>query len=211
MLLQHVEHRLITIAEGVEAITQAQRFARIVQHAGIRQPATLEHFQQTIGHDAVQPDQLRIVGAAAQQFQSFYRAVIGQEEIIAVVAPVHLGGMLHHVFDFVARQVQRHRGQAAQFGLGVFVDHLSQRQDKQARRVFTHQAVPARQLYITDEGAVGQHQMLIQIQPAIRPAWTARCADYQAQHAVAPAADPVLIGLGQQIVNGVDPFRINVA
>lgn len=52
--------------------------------------------------------------------------------------------------------------------------------------------------------------MLIEIEPAVRATWTARRADHQAQHAVAPAADPILVGLGQQVVDGVDPFRIDL-
>jgi len=53
--------------------------------------------------------------------------------------------------------------------------------------------------------------MLVQVQPAIWSAGTARCADHQAQHAVAPAADQVLVGFGQQIVNFIDPLRVHVA
>ncbi|MNI50317.1 hypothetical protein D3C73_1049710 [compost metagenome] len=56
-LSQHLEHRLIAIAERVEAITQAKGFTRVVQHAGIGQPAALQHFQQAIGHDVVQGNQ----------------------------------------------------------------------------------------------------------------------------------------------------------
>ena len=110
---------------------------------------------------------------------------------------MHLGGMFDHAFDLAARQIQRYRGEAAQFGLGVLVDHLRQRQDEQPRRVFADQSVPTRQLHVTHKGAVGQHQMLIQIEPAIRAARATRCTDHQTQHAVTPAADPVLIGFGQ--------------
>ncbi len=53
--------------------------------------------------------------------------------------------------------------------------------------------------------------MLVQIQPTIRAARAARRADHQAQHAVAPAADQVLVGFGQQVVDFVDPFRVDVA
>jgi hypothetical protein len=52
--------------------------------------------------------------------------------------------------------------------------------------------------------------MLIQIEPAIRPTWAARSADHQTQHAVAPAADPVLIGLGQQVIDCIDPFGVDL-
>ncbi|MNN01022.1 hypothetical protein D3C81_1136290 [compost metagenome] len=106
LLSQHFEHRLVAITEGVEAITQAQCFARIIQHTGIGQTTTLEHFEHAVGHDVVQTNQLRVVSAATQQFQSFYRTVVGQEEVVAVVAPVHFGGVLHHIFDLAARQVQ---------------------------------------------------------------------------------------------------------
>ncbi|MNM80848.1 hypothetical protein D3C81_928300 [compost metagenome] len=123
---------------------------------------------------------------------------------------MHLGGTLHHVFNLCARQVQGHGGQAAQFGLGIFVDDLGQRQDKQPRRVFTDQAIPARQLYVADEGAIRQHQVLVQVQSAIRTTGAARRADHQTQHAVAPAAEQVLVSLGQQIVNGIDPLRIDL-
>ena len=52
--------------------------------------------------------------------------------------------------------------------------------------------------------------MVLQIQAAIRAARPAGCADHQAQHAVAPAADPVVVGLGVQVIDlvntlGVDP------
>ncbi|MCY1356898.1 hypothetical protein D9M69_433640 [compost metagenome] len=53
--------------------------------------------------------------------------------------------------------------------------------------------------------------MLVQIQSAIRSAWSAWRADHQAQHAVTPAAEQVLVGLGQQIVNGIDSLRIDLA
>ena len=123
---------------------------------------------------------------------------------------MHFGGAFHDIFNLAARQIQWHRGQAAQFGLGVFVDHLGQRQDEQARRVFTDQAIPTRQLNVADEGAVGQYQVLIQVQSTIRPARSAWCTDHQPQHAMAPAAHPVLVGLRQQIVDGVDPLRIDL-
>ncbi|MCY1173558.1 hypothetical protein D9M73_137220 [compost metagenome] len=65
-LSQYFEHRLVAIAERVKAVTQAKCFTRVVQHAGIRQPAALQHFQQPIGHDVVQSHQFCVVGAATQ-------------------------------------------------------------------------------------------------------------------------------------------------
>ncbi|MCY1181518.1 hypothetical protein D9M73_220270 [compost metagenome] len=53
--------------------------------------------------------------------------------------------------------------------------------------------------------------MLVQVEAAIWPAGPARCANHQTQHAVAPTAHPVLVGLRQEIVDGVDPLRINLA
>ena len=53
--------------------------------------------------------------------------------------------------------------------------------------------------------------MLVQIQPARRPARPAWCADHQAQHAVAKAADPLAVGLGQQVIDGVDPLGVELA
>ena len=67
-----------------------------------------------------------------------------------------------------------------------------------------------RQVLEVNWRAVGQHQMLIQIQSTIRPTRPTWCADHQSQHAVAPAADPVLVGFSQQIINSVNPFRIDL-
>ncbi|MNF39177.1 hypothetical protein D3C84_201430 [compost metagenome] len=53
--------------------------------------------------------------------------------------------------------------------------------------------------------------MLVQIQPAIRPARPPGGADHQAQHAVAPAAGPLLVGLGEQVVDLVDPLGVERA
>ncbi|MNF74959.1 hypothetical protein D3C84_570070 [compost metagenome] len=53
--------------------------------------------------------------------------------------------------------------------------------------------------------------MLVQVQSAIRSAWPARCANDQAQHAVTPVAEQVLVSFGQQVVDGVNPFRIDLA
>ncbi|MNI28713.1 hypothetical protein D3C73_825050 [compost metagenome] len=52
--------------------------------------------------------------------------------------------------------------------------------------------------------------MLVQVEPAIRATRAPRCTNHQAQHAVAPTAHPVLVGLGQQIVNGVHPLRVDL-
>ena len=99
LLLQHIKHRLIAIAERVETITQTQCFFRIIQHAGIGQPAALHHFQQAVGHDAVESNEPAVITAAAQQFQTFHRAVVGEEEVVAVIAPMHLGSVFDHAFD----------------------------------------------------------------------------------------------------------------
>ena len=53
--------------------------------------------------------------------------------------------------------------------------------------------------------------MLVQVQPAIRAAWATGRTDHQAQHAVAPATDQVLVGFGQQVVDFVDTLRVDVA
>src|SRR5690606_33056948 len=99
------------------------------------QTAADQQLQQTAGQDAVEGGQLRPVGAAAQQLQGFHRAVVGQKVIVAVITPVQLGAALDQHLDLTAFQPERNRGQAAQLDLGVFVDHLAQRQDEQARRV----------------------------------------------------------------------------
>ncbi|MNP05368.1 hypothetical protein D3C76_973170 [compost metagenome] len=124
---------------------------------------------------------------------------------------MHFGSLTHQVLDLFAVEPQRDRRQAAQFGLGVLVDDLAQRQDEQPRRISADQAIPAGQLHVIDERAVRQHQVLVEVQATVRATWAARLADDQAQHAVAPAADPVLIGLGQQIVDFIDPFRVDFA
>ena len=51
--------------------------------------------------------------------------------------------------------------------------------------------------------------MFIQIQPAVWSQWTAGSADDQAQHAVTPAAHPVLIGVGKQVINAIHPSRVH--
>jgi hypothetical protein len=79
LLAQHVEHRLVALAERVEAIAQAQRLALVISTLVSARPRP-EHFQQTVGHDVVQAGQLRVGAAAAQQLQAFHRAVVGQEE-----------------------------------------------------------------------------------------------------------------------------------
>ena len=132
VLAQYVEHRLIAFAERVEVIAQAHRLALVIQYAGIGQATGLQHFQQAIGRDVVQPGQLRVGAAAAQQLQAFDRAVVGQEVIVAVIAPVHFSGVLDGVVDFLAREFQGDGREAAQLGLGVFVDHLGQWQHKQS-------------------------------------------------------------------------------
>ncbi|MCY1530500.1 hypothetical protein D9M68_656890 [compost metagenome] len=50
--------------------------------------------------------------------------------------------------------------------------------------------------------------MLVEIQPALRPARPAGRADDQAQHAVAPAAGPGLVGFGEQVIDLVDTFGV---
>jgi len=64
-LAQHVEHRLVALAERVEVIAQAQRLALVVQHAGIGQAARLQDLQQPVGRDVVQTGQFRVGAAAA--------------------------------------------------------------------------------------------------------------------------------------------------
>ena len=118
------------------------------------------------------------------------------------------GGAYHQLLDLVARQAQRYRGQAAQLDLGVFINHLLQRQHEQARGVDAGQAIPARQLQVADEGTVGQHQVVVEIQAAVRATRPARCADHQAQHAVAPAAHPGIVGFSEQVVDFIHALRI---
>ena len=211
LLFEHVEHGLIAVAIGIETIPQAQCLSRVFQHAGVSQSTSIEHFQQPVGDNAVQAFEAAIIRATAQQFQGFHRAVVRDEVVVAVVTPVHLGRVLDQVVDLRPRQIHGHRGQAAQFGLGVFVDHLPQRQDEQARRVHAGQAVPTGKLYVADEGAVRQHQVLIQVQTAIRSTRASGLADHQPQHAVTPAADPVLVGFGQQVIDGVHALGVDCA
>lgn len=53
--------------------------------------------------------------------------------------------------------------------------------------------------------------MLVEVQPAVRPTRPAGGADHQAEHGVAPAADQVVVGLGQQVVDLVDPLGVELA
>ena len=53
--------------------------------------------------------------------------------------------------------------------------------------------------------------MLVQIKQAIWPARATRRTHHQAQHAVPPAARPVIVGLGQQIMHGIDTLRVKPA
>ncbi|MNZ58750.1 hypothetical protein D3C78_767660 [compost metagenome] len=53
--------------------------------------------------------------------------------------------------------------------------------------------------------------MLVEVEPAVRAARASGGADDQTQHAVAPAADPVLVGFGQQVVHGVHALRVDFA
>ncbi len=124
---------------------------------------------------------------------------------------MHLGRVLYQIVDLRPGQIHRYRRQAAQFSLGVFVDYLRQRQYEQPRRINARQAIPTRQLHIADKCAVRQHQMLVQIQAAIRPAWAPRLADHQTQHAVAPTADPILVGFGQEVVDRIHSLRVDLA
>lgn len=121
---------------------------------------------------------------------------------------MHFGGALHQVVDLLAVQAQGHGGEAAHFHLGVLVDHLGQRQDEQPRGVGAGEAVPAGELHVADEGAVGEHQVLVEVEPAVRAARAAGGADHQAQHGVAPAAGPVVVGFGEQVVHFVDPLGV---
>ncbi|MNN32668.1 hypothetical protein D3C81_1463940 [compost metagenome] len=130
VLAEYGEHGLVAIPIGVEAIAQAQRFTLIVEYADICHAAALEHSEQAVGHDVIQRGQLAVLGAAAHQLEHFHGAIVGQEEIVAVVAPMHFGGLAHQIVDFFACEFQRHRGDATQLGLGVFVDDLGQRQDE---------------------------------------------------------------------------------
>ncbi len=167
-----------------------------------------QHFQQSVGHDAVQCDQITARRAAAQQFQGFHRAVVGQEVVVAVVAPVQFGAALDQLANLFGVQFQGHRGQPAQLHLGVFVDHLAQRQNEQPRGVDAGEAVPAGELHVIDEGAEGQHQVVVQIQSTSGAGLAAGRADHQAQHAMAPAADPGVVGFGEQVVDLVDTRRV---
>ncbi len=131
VLLQNLEHGLIAVTVGIEPVAQTQCFSGVVQHTGIGQPSAFEDFKQAVGQNAVQADELGIVRTGAQQLEVFNGAVVREEVVIAVVAPVHLGSVLNQPFDFRARQLDWQGGQAAQFGLGVFIDDLRQRQDEQ--------------------------------------------------------------------------------
>ena len=51
---------------------------------------------------------------------------------------------------------------------------------------------------------------MVQIQAAVRPARAAWRADHQAQHAVAPAADPGVVSFGKQIVDLVDALGVEL-
>ncbi|MNV50804.1 hypothetical protein D3C71_1428310 [compost metagenome] len=52
--------------------------------------------------------------------------------------------------------------------------------------------------------------MMGKIHPARRPAWSSRRADHQPQHAVAPAAHQLVIAFGEQVVDAVNPRRIQL-
>ncbi len=145
-----------------------------------------------------------------QQLGGFHRTVVADEVIAPVIAPVHLCGALEQAGDFAAIKRQRQRLQPAQFDLGVLVHHLLQRQHEQPRRIATGQPAPVGNLHVADEGAEGQHTVILQIQPAIRPRRAARAADDQAQHAVAPAAHRLRTALGEQVIHGEDAGRIQL-
>src|SRR3989338_648009 len=53
--------------------------------------------------------------------------------------------------------------------------------------------------------------MLLQIQPAIRPTRSTRRTNHQSQHAVAPSAGQCIVGFGQQVIDLVNPLRIDSA
>ncbi|MNV38722.1 hypothetical protein D3C71_1302840 [compost metagenome] len=110
--------------------------------------------------------------------------------------------------DFLPRKHQRRGRQAAQFNPRVFLDHATERQHEQARRIRTGKPAPTGYLHVTDERTERQHQMMLQIHPAGRPGRTSRRADDQAQHAVAPAAHQLLIAFGEQEIDFVDARRI---
>ena len=50
--------------------------------------------------------------------------------------------------------------------------------------------------------------MVVEIQAAVRATWPARCADHQAQHAVAPAAHPGIVGFSEQVVDFIHALRV---
>ncbi|MNE13027.1 hypothetical protein D3C80_1058530 [compost metagenome] len=53
--------------------------------------------------------------------------------------------------------------------------------------------------------------MLVEVEPTVRPARAPGGADDQAQHAVAPAADQVLVGFSEQVVHGIYALWIDLA
>ena len=148
--------------------------------------------------------------AVVQQLESLHGAVVAEEVVAAVVAPVQLRGALQEAGDLGAFQLQRDRLQAAQLDLGVLLDHLLERQHEQARRVRTRQAAPAGDLHVVDERAERQHAVIGEVEPAIGPARAARRADHEAQHAVTPAAHRPLIAFGQQVVDCVDAIGVEL-
>ncbi|MCY1530501.1 hypothetical protein D9M68_656900 [compost metagenome] len=102
-LLQHLEHRLVAVTEGIEAIAQAQCFVRVVEHAAVGQVTRYQAVEQAVGQDAVERLQARVLAAAAQQLEGFHRAIVGDEVVVAVIAPVLLGGAGDQLFQLLAR------------------------------------------------------------------------------------------------------------
>src|SRR5690606_40073887 len=50
---------------------------------------------------------------------------------------------------------------------------------------------------------------MVQVEAAVRATRAPGSADYQAQHAVAPAADSVVVGFRVEVVHLVDPFGVD--
>ncbi len=171
----------------------------------LRQP-TLQTTRTQLGQPGLaQPRHTRL-----QQLGGFHRAVVADEVIAPVIAPVHLRSALEQAGDLAGRQLQRQRLQPAQLDLGVLIHNLLQRQHEQSRRVATSKATPVGNLHVTNEGTERKHTVVFQVQATVRPRRTARPADHQPQHAVAPAAHRLRAAFGKQVVHRVDACRVEV-
>src|SRR5690606_24285886 len=73
------------------------------------------------------------------------------------------------------------------------------------------QAAPAGDRRVVDEGAEREHQVVLQVQAAVRPRLAPGRAYHQAQHRVAPAAGHALAVPGEQVVHRVHPGRVHQA